>query len=119
MKIEIQGNGIELTEALKEYVRMRIGSLQRLLQSYELSGERCVFVELSRQTGHKKGEGVFYAEAMVELPLKKVVRAERTGSDLHAVIDKVKDVMKMELTKYKELQGEESVRSSRGVRLKN
>ncbi len=101
MKIQIVSKKIEMTEPLKEYVELKIGSLGKFVSRYEEDGELTMHVEVARTTaGQHKGE-VFYAEASIQLP-GKLVRAEDTQADARVAIDSVKKIMKQELVKYKE-----------------
>ncbi len=101
MKIQIVSKRLEMTEPLKEYIEIKIGSLDKFLARYEEEGEVLANVEISRTTsGQHKGD-VFYAEINIQLP-GKLLRAEDTQSDARAAIDSVKNIMKNELVKYKE-----------------
>lgn len=114
MKIDIQGTKLQLTDVLREYAETRVRALEKLVQRYDKGGELLFSVELARTTAHhKQGVEVYYAEIMVKLPPKNLLRAEFKHEDLMAAIDGAKDVMKVELTKFKEMNTESKVRVSR------
>ena len=101
MKIQIVSKQLDMTEPLKEYIELKVGSLDKFLARYEEDGDLLVHVEVARTTtGQHKGE-VFYAEVSVQLP-GKLLRAENTQADVRAAIDSVKNIMKNELVKHKE-----------------
>lgn len=102
MKIQILATKISLAPSIKKYIELKIGSLQRFISRYEKQGEVAVFVEIARTTKHHKHGDVFYAEATLHLP-KKTLRAEYESFDIRVAIDLMRDVLKRELKKYKEI----------------
>ncbi|PIR97889.1 MAG: ribosomal subunit interface protein [Candidatus Colwellbacteria bacterium CG10_big_fil_rev_8_21_14_0_10_42_22] len=100
MTIDIIANGIELTDPLREYVNMKIGSLEKYLKSYGPENLR-IDVEVARTTQHHRHGDVFYAEANLNLP-GKLLRATHEASDIRVAIDKVKDTLQREIRKYKD-----------------
>lgn len=103
MNIDIKATGIELTPAIREYAEEKIGSLQKFLKRWELEGEVKTWVELDRTTHHHHKGMVFRAVADLRLP-GKILRAEEYNADLRAAIDRVKDTLKREIAKYKDLK---------------
>lgn len=103
MKIDIKASQLDLSPALREYVEEKIGSLDKFMKRWETEGEINVHVEVDRTTHHHHKGEVFRAVADVELP-KKMIRVEEYHADLRAAIDTVKDVLKRELVKYKEMR---------------
>lgn len=118
MQIDYLGSQIDLTPALKEYIEMRVGALGRFLKRYEQNGEVKVFVEVGRSTKHHKQGNVFYAEATLPLP-GSTLRAEHYDEDARVAIDRVKDVLHMEIKKYKEKDTKETVRKNQKSNIKN
>lgn len=102
MKINILATKIGLTPSIKKYIELKIGSLQKFMDRYEKQGEVAVFVEVARITKHHKRGNVFYAEATLRLP-QKTLRAEHENSDIRVAVDLVRDALKRELKKYKEI----------------
>lgn len=100
MQIKILGQKLVLTPAIQEYIEMKMKSLEKLMTRYEDKREILVRFELSRETHHHKGK-VFYAEANIHLPGKEI-RAEGNEASARAAIDNVKDILKIELVRYKE-----------------
>lgn len=102
MRINILGTRINLTPSIKKYIELKIGSLKKFISRYEQEGEITVFVEIARSTEHHKHGDVFYAEATLHLP-KKTLRVEHKDFDIRVAIDSVRDALKLELKKYKEI----------------
>lgn len=103
MKIKIKGTQLEVTPAIRSAIEEKIGSLGRFIEKYEVEGELEAFVEVGRTTAHHHKGEVFRAEVNLELP-GHLIRVEETGDDLYPLITKVRDVLKHEITKYKEKQ---------------
>ena len=100
MKINITGNNLELTPAIKEYVEMRLGTLNKLLVRFDDSSVRA-HVVLARTTNHHNQGDVYQAEINLSIPHRSFV-AKSEGSDIRAIFDEAKDKLKHELIKYKE-----------------
>ena len=100
MKINIKATNLELTASLKNYVEEKIGSISKLIQKWNMDNSIEVRVEIGRTTNHHHKGDVFRAEADLRLP-GKILRAEDENIDLHAAIDKVENVLKREIDKYK------------------
>lgn len=100
MKIDISCSNVDLTPAFSEYIEEKIGSCADIVKRFERGGELDLFFKIVRTTKHQHGE-VFTGEAMIQLP-GKVIHAKATGSDARAVVDDLKDELKIELRKQKE-----------------
>ena len=109
MKIIIKAKNLELTAKLKAYIENRIGSLKKFikilqedesLSDFKRKTLAEVYVEVKRQTLHHKKGDVFLAEAIINLPGKKLV-AKSHGEDVEKIIIKVKDELQQEIKKYK------------------
>ncbi len=100
MKITIKATGLDLTPSIKEYIEDKIGSLHKFIQKFDMNNEAIASVEIARtSTHHNKGD-VFYAEVNLRLP-GKTLRAEDQDFDVRVAINKVKDVLKRDIEKYK------------------
>lgn len=102
MRIEINAVRLELTEALKEYIESKIGSVERMIKKFEANGELIAFVEISKTTRHHKQGDIYYAEITMKLP-QKTIRLEKTHEDMYGAIDEIKDLFKEEVSKLKEI----------------
>ena len=100
MKIHIKATNLELTPSLKEYVEEKIGSVSKLIKKWDMDDSIEVRVEIGRTTNHHHKGDVFRAEADMRLP-GKILRAEDENADMHAAIDKVENILKREIDKYK------------------
>lgn len=101
MQIIIHSKNLDITPSIREYVEMKIGSLNHLLQRFETQGEIKTEIEIARTTKHHKSGDVFYAEANLHMP-KKIIRAEHYDSDIRIAIDEIKNKLHNEIIKYKE-----------------
>lgn len=96
MSININGTGIDLTVAIKQYVEEKFGDLDKFFDNIQ----RMDIDVGKRSDHHNKGE-IFYAEANVHVPGKDL-RVVKESEDLYKAIDKVRDHLKNELKEYKE-----------------
>lgn len=108
MQIIIKATQIELTPSMTAYVEDRIKPLEKYIERFEEGGEAIARVELARTTQHHRHGDVFCAEVNLTVD-GEVIRATREGEEMYAVIDDVKDVLKSELQKFKELRVEKPV----------
>ena len=97
MKIDIKGTNMELTEAIKNYVNEKVGSLEKY---YYGILEARVDVGITSKH-HQKGD-IFRAEVNLEIPQKGVLRAEAVREDLYIAINEVKDELQRQLKRFKE-----------------
>jgi len=96
MKLNIQGTGIELTEAIKEYATEKIGGLVKFFDNIQSAD-----IDVGMDSHHHLNGKVYYAEVNLSVP-GKMVRVVKQSEDLYKAIDKVKDHLKVELEKMKE-----------------
>lgn len=108
MQIIIKTTQIELTEPLTQYVEERIGGLEKYIGRFEEEGEAVARVELARTTQHHRHGDVFNAEVNLHMG-GEVIRAARDGEEMYATIDEVKDILKTEIQKFKELRVEKPI----------
>ncbi len=99
MRIEIKGSGI-LNIVFKEYIAKKFQQLSRFLKREEKAGESVLFVEVTKTTKHHKKGLVFYAKATLRLA-HNVLRAEVVSFDVRSAIDRLKDIFKGEMLRYK------------------
>jgi len=101
MIINIKSNKLDITPAITQYIEEKIGSLDKFIVRFESHGEATATVEINRTTNHHQHGEVYYAE--VNLNVNGItIRAEQTDEDIRAAIDKVKDILKLEIGKYKD-----------------
>ncbi|OGY42206.1 MAG: ribosomal subunit interface protein [Candidatus Buchananbacteria bacterium RBG_13_39_9] len=97
MQIDIKGTNLELTDALKDYVNDKIGSLDKFFD--EILEAR---VDIGLTTKHHQKGKIFRAEVNLEVPQKHVIRAEAEREDLYMAINEVKDDLQRQIKKMKE-----------------
>ena len=102
MQINLQGKGIELTEAIKDYVLKRVTNLEKLLVNLEKEkGEAMVNFEVVKTTNHHKAGEIFYASCILRIDGKKFF-SENDHEDLYSAIDEVKENLFREISKNKD-----------------
>ncbi len=101
MKISIKGTNLDLTPAIKEYVEMRVGPLEKFLGKSEHSADIIARVEIGRTTHHHQKGDIYRAEINIDIK-KNIARAESVSEDIRAAIDEVADKVGRQLVKYKE-----------------
>mgnify|MGYP001157946884 CR=1 FL=1 len=110
MQIVISGKGIELTEAIKNYVDKKISGLDKFHPNIIRA-----IVEVGVETHHHlKGE-IFVAECKLEIPGNDVF-ASKNEKTLYKAIDKVRDYLEIELKKSKAKTHEKEKKAKREVR---
>lgn len=111
MKIIIKATQIELSPSINQYIKEKIGGLEKFLKKFnsELVEAR---VEVGRITrGQKQGE-IYRAEVNLSLN-GHLIRVEKTEESLTAAIDLVRDELADEIKNYKEKQLTKFVRGAR------
>ncbi len=94
MNISIKGTNLDLTPSVKQYVKEKIGALEKYIGAMEAK------VELERDKHHHSGL-VFRAEVMLVVG-GKIMRADAVGEDIYAAIDIVIPKMKEQIGKFKD-----------------
>ena len=98
MNINIKATNMELTPAIRDFTEKKVGGLGKFIGRDDEAVK--VFVEVGTTTRHHHSGDIFRAEIQITTPhLEKGVRAEAVDNDLYTAIEKVKDEMKLELTK--------------------
>ena len=100
MNIRITTIKVDLTPSLKDYIEMRFAPFEKLIARFDPAGGAEIWVEVSRTTQHHKHGDVFRVVGNLKLP-GKLLRAEETAPDPRAAIDAVKNILKIEIEKYK------------------
>jgi len=90
MNISIKATGIELTQALSDYVQEKVSSLERFLSCDKEA--IMATVEIGKTTKHHKLGDFFRAEINLNYPGNSL-RIETEESDLYAAVDVAKDDM--------------------------
>jgi putative sigma-54 modulation protein len=97
MQIKIKGTNMELTEAIKDYVNDKIGSLAKYFD-----GILEARVDVGVTTKHHQKGNIYRAEVNLEVPQKHVLRAEAERDDLYVAINEVKEELQRQIKKLKE-----------------
>jgi putative sigma-54 modulation protein len=108
MKINLKASNLELTEALKEYIQVKMDMLEKYLGDVQVLN--CDF-EIDKSVGDQNKGKIFRAEVNLEVP-RDLLRVDKTEADMYKAIDKVKDHMTLLIKKYKEKNRDKKRRSS-------
>lgn len=98
MNIKIKSTRLELTPAIRDYFQAKMDMIEKYLG--EVKVLNCD-VEISKAVGGQHKGDIFRAEVNLEVP-NKLLRVEKTESDLYKAIDKVKDHLELVIKKHKE-----------------
>ena len=101
MKITIEAVGLELSAIDRDGITAKFRGVQKFVKRFEGEGETTVEVEVVRITKHHKKGDVFEVVAGVRLP-KKSIRVAEVADEVMTAVDRVKDVLREEIEKYKE-----------------
>ncbi len=111
MQVLISGKGVEVTDAIKEYITKKISSLDKF---YDKIIRADVVVCLETNNHHQKGK-IFVADCKLEVPGKDLF-ASKNEISLYKAIDKVRDYLENELKKHKVMTREKEKKDRREVR---
>ena len=92
---------LDVTPALEEYIEKKLSPLEKLIEGFEVEGKVTLYFDIARISNHhNKGEEIFSATAAIELP-RQGVRGEATAPDARIAVDRVRDLLREEIEKYK------------------
>lgn len=97
MTIQINGSGLELTEAIRDYVDDKIGGLEKYYSAL-ISAKVDLIMTTKR---HLNDDGLFEVKAHLHAAGHDF-HASATTHDLYASIDEVHNDLKIETQRYKE-----------------
>jgi len=112
MKINIKATGIELTQAISDYVYKRISSVEKYLDRKN-SQDAVAQVEVGKSTRHHKSGNVFRAEVHIT-GVGVDLYAVSVMEDLYAAIDVVKDEMVQNVL---QLKGKRETLTRKGAKM--
>lgn len=95
MTINLHVTGIDLTEALKNYVEEKISGLVKFFDNITNAN-----IDIGLRSQHHQKGKIFYAEVNLSVP-RRTIRVVKEAEDLYKAIDKVKDHLKVELDSLK------------------
>lgn len=111
MKIVIKTKGIKLNQALRDFIKEKIESLEKfseILQEKYFSSPSPqgkakvqIWVEIGKITKHHRKGPVFWAECQMRFP-KKSLRSTAQSEDLRLAITEVKDELQRQLKRYRD-----------------
>lgn len=95
---EVLATYMEMTDAIRDYVEKKVGSLEKFCENYSPCDVR---VEVGKTSDHHQKGKIWRAEYTMTIPGASL-RAESLEEDLYAAIDAAKDDLKRQLVEYKE-----------------
>ncbi len=99
MKIKLTKSA-DLTASVESYVEKKLAPLAKFVKHFEKTGEAEVWIEIARTSKHHRKGEVFRAAVNLKLP-KKMLRAETYEKDVRTAVDRARDMMRLEIEKYK------------------
>lgn len=101
LKITTKFTGLDSTPAIEEYIKEKIGSLEKFVSRLSEKGVAEARVEVARTTKHHQKGDVYHVECNLQLP-GRLLRGETEASDVRVGIDEVKAILDIEIKKYME-----------------
>lgn len=95
MTINIQAMGINMTDAIKQYVEEKVNDLNKYFDNIIR-----VDVVVGVQSNHHNKGKIYFSEFNVHVPGKNM-NMKKEAEDLYKSIDKVRDHLKVEFEKMK------------------
>ena len=110
MQVTVKTTNLIITPAIAEYLSRKLDGVDRILSRLEHSanaryaGGRALVmarIELGRTTRHHRKGIVFRAEANLDIPGRKMLRAAVEGETLRLAIDRMRDELQQEIRRWK------------------
>ncbi len=100
MIIKILAKDIEISSESREYIESKIETINKYLEKFSQDEIKCD-IEICKQTKHHSHGEIYHSSANLYLP-GKVIRVDKEGESLRESVDKLRDILKKEVLKYKE-----------------
>jgi putative sigma-54 modulation protein len=91
---QFTGRNLEITEAMRSYAEDKLGKLERFF-------DHIIDAKVIMSYNHTRNSNPARVEVQVNVP-HGVVRAEESGQDTYAAVDKAVDKLERQLKKYKD-----------------
>lgn len=113
MKLAMKGVNLKLTPALRRYVDGKLArSIEKLLGRHPAYEAATGEIELICPPPHHKKGKIWEAALVMRLPQMRFSQRAQ-DEDIYAAVDKLEDMAKRELTKYKERSRSRLLRGAR------
>lgn len=113
MKLVVKGVNLALTPSLHRYAAEKlVRPVRELLGRHPAYQAATLDLELVHGSRHHKKGKVWEAIANLRLP-GKTFWQEARAEDIHAAVDKLEDILKLEIKKYKERSRSRELRGAR------
>lgn len=113
MKLVVKGVNLTVTPSLRRYVEEKIvRPAERLLRTHQALHAATLDLELMRGGRHHRKGSVWEAAANLKLP-QQTFWQKTSGQDIRAAIDELEELLKRDITKYKERSRSRLLRGAR------
>lgn len=93
MKFEIRGENVETTQAIENYIKDKIGKVEKYFENDEIEN---AIAHVNYEVHNKE------TDMEITIPLKNVtLRAEESHNDLYAAVDLIVEKLERQVRKYK------------------
>ncbi len=110
MQVTLNGKGIELTDAIRDYAEKKMKSLEKFYNKIMRAN-----ITVGLETHHHQKGKIYIAECKLEVPGKDLF-ASKNEKTLYKAIDKIRDYLEEELKKHKTKRREKNQKDKRKVR---
>jgi putative sigma-54 modulation protein len=93
MQIQITGNTMEVTSAIREYAEKRLGALEKFLKD---QGHEIMHIEIGQTSKHHKQGFIYRAEVTLNYN-NALLTAVSEKDDLYTAIDDVREEMERQI----------------------
>lgn len=97
INLQVEGSGLDITPAIRSYIEKKISKFNKY-SSYITN----VKVRCTQKVAHRGTAQDFKIEFTVDVP-NTIIRVEKKGEDMYAMIDEIVDVVVRKLNRYKEI----------------
>jgi putative sigma-54 modulation protein len=109
MRTIVQGHGMEVTDALREYAEKKVKKIEEFFGNIQKAEVTLDFRKIENKTRNNVAEITVWAAG-------KILRAADGASDMYAAIDQTMDKLDRQMEKYKDKLKHESKRFSEKVK---
>ena len=95
-EVRISGRGMEITDAIQAYIEEKLNKYERIFNV-----ATAIQVECIENIAARGVKDDFRVEISMTLP-RTVVRVEKFGSDIYAIVDEATDVLSRKVKRYKD-----------------
>jgi len=95
MQVTFTGRGLEITEAMKDFITEKLEKIPYIESATHIN------CEIGQEIAHKGTEKDFYIRLLITLP-KAAVRMKKEGPEVYSLLDEMLPSIQKKLVQYKE-----------------